>query len=80
MVQESLKEALQKLTSIQKYHKDEHLDEVVLLVQIALNSASKSFSPMSDDQARELYRKLPQGWKPIDFVKAVEKFHSIKKS
>jgi hypothetical protein len=33
---------------------------------------------MTPEQARELYKSLPSGWRPQDFVALVEKFHGIK--
>jgi hypothetical protein len=33
---------------------------------------------MTSEQARDLYKTLPTGWRPQDFVLLVEKFHGIK--
>ena len=33
---------------------------------------------MSSEEARDIYKQLPNGWRPHDFVLLVEKFHGIK--
>ena len=80
MFEESMKEAITKLKHLQSLQEkidDEDFDEVIDLLQIALKIASKSRKPLNDDEAKEIYKKLRPGWRPLDFVRLVEKQHSI---
>jgi len=77
MITELLKEALQVLQEIQEELKDSRLDDSILLVQGALRAARTEVNPMTDEQARDIFRKLPKGWRPLEFARAIEKFHDI---
>ena len=77
MFDESLDEAITQLQLVQSQLKDSRLEEVLLLLSMAKKSAKKEFFPMTDEQARDMFRKLPKGWRPLEFVRQVEKFHSI---
>lgn len=75
MQNEVMQMVLDSLLEYQASSGDDRFQDCIDGLQAILARAKR---PMSPDQARDLYKSLPAGWRPQDFVALVEKFHGIK--
>jgi hypothetical protein len=75
MQNEIMRMVLDQLIEYRDSTKDDRFDDSIDSLEALLSKAKK---PITPDQARDLYKQLPNGWKPLEFVQLVEKFHGIK--
>jgi hypothetical protein len=75
MQNEVMQMVLESLVQYQETTGDERFQDSIEGLQAILSRPKR---PMTPEQARELYKSLPSGWRPQDFVALVEKFHGIK--
>ncbi|MBU3694200.1 MAG: hypothetical protein FGM40_05140 [Rhodocyclaceae bacterium] len=66
---------LDTLVEYQASTGDPRFDDCIDSLQAILARPKR---PMTTEQARDLYKSLPTGWRPHDFVLLVEKFHGIR--
>jgi hypothetical protein len=75
MQNEIMQMVVDSLVEFQESTGDERFQDCIDSLQAILARAKR---PMTSEQARDLYKSLPTGWRPQDFVLLVEKFHGIK--
>lgn len=75
MQNEIMQMVLDSLLEYQESTGDERFLDCIDGLQAVL---ARTRRPMTAEQAREIYKSLPSGWRPQDFVVLVEKFHGIR--
>lgn len=77
MVNDALTEILSTLQTLQEELRDSRLEDAIFLIQSVKKKTQQHSTPLTDSQARDIFRTLRPGWKPLEFVRAVEKSHGI---
>lgn len=75
MQNEIMRMILDQLIEYRDSTEDDRFDDSIDALETLLKKPKK---PMSSGEARDIYKQLPNGWRPHDFVLLVEKFHGIK--